>query len=137
MQTIERLQGGCLCGVVRYQAAGTAYGITHCHCRTCRRASGAAFVTWAGFDSDKFQFTQAQPASYRSSSNVVRTFCDRCGTALTYQRLDVPDSIDVTLGSMDDPEELEPEDHTWTESKISWIAPGDHLPSYARERRSP
>jgi hypothetical protein len=67
----------------------------------------------------------------------VRTFCDRCGTALTYQRLDVPDSIDVTLGSMDDPEELEPEDHTWTESKISWIAPGDHLPSYARERRSP
>ena len=74
--------------------------------RTCRRASGAPFMTWAGFDSDKFTFTQGRPASYRSSANVVRTFCSRCGTALSYQRLDLPASIDVTLGSMDDPEKI-------------------------------
>jgi hypothetical protein len=65
---------------------------------------------------------------------VVRTFCARCGTALTYQRLDLPDSIDVTLGSMDDPERLKPEDHTWTDSRISWVVAGDQLPSYGRER---
>jgi hypothetical protein len=134
LQAIGKIEGGCLCGAVRYRAWGTAYGITHCHCQSCRRASGAPFVTWAGFDSNKFNFTQGQPATYASSQNVLRTFCSRCGTALTYQRLDLPDSIDVTLGSMDDPEQLEPEDHTWTESKLSWIVPGDHLPSYARER---
>jgi hypothetical protein len=134
MQATKVIEGGCVCGALRYQASGTAYGITHCHCRTCRRASGAPFVTWAGFDSDKFTLTHGQPASYASSENVIRTFCGRCGTALTYQRLDLPDSIDVTLGSMDDPEQLKPEDHTWIESRLSWIVLGDHLPTYSRER---
>jgi hypothetical protein len=132
--TIATIEGGCLCGAIRYQAWGSADGITHCHCLTCRRASGAPFVTWAGFDRDKFTFTQGQPASYRSSANVVRAFCGRCGTALTYQRLDIQGSIDVTLGSMDDPEKIKPQDHTWTEYRISWIALDDHLPGYPRER---
>jgi hypothetical protein len=131
MQTIE---GGCLCGAVRYRAYGPAYGITHCHCKTCRRASGAPFVTWAGFDTDKITFTKIEPAAYASSPNVTRTFCDKCGTALTYQRVDVPGSIDVTLGSMDEPETLMPEDHTWTESRLSWIVLDDQLPKYPRER---
>jgi hypothetical protein len=132
---VESIEGGCLCGAVRYRASGKAYGITHCHCRSCRRASGAPFVTWAGFDADKFSFTQGQPTSHASSSNVFRTFCNRCGTPLTYRRLDLPGSIDVTLGSMDDPEALKPEDHTWTESRLSWVALCDHLPTYSRERK--
>jgi hypothetical protein len=90
----------------------------------------------AGFDSDKFNFTHGRPRSFRSSENVLRTFCSWCGTALTYQRLDLPDSVDVTLGSMDDPQRIQPEDHTWTESRISWIVPGDDLPTYPRERES-
>ena len=131
MQTIE---GRCLCGAVRYRACGPAYGITHCHCKTCRRASGAPFVTWAGFDTDKITFTKSEPAVYKSSPKVTRTFCGKCGTALTYQRADMPGSIDVTLGSMDEPETLMPEDHTWTESRLSWIVLDDRLPKYPRER---
>ena len=124
-----------MCGAVRYRAWGRAYGITHCHCHTCRRASGAPFVTWAGFDAEKFSFTQGQPATYASSAPVVRTFCNRCGTALIYRRSDLPDSVDVTLGSMDAPESLTPEDHTWTESRLSSIVLGSHLPNYPRERK--
>jgi hypothetical protein len=131
---MDALEGGCLCGAIRYRASGTASGITHCHCRTCRRASGAPFVTWAGFDLDKFTFTRGHPSSFASSPRVVRTFCARCGTPLTYQRCDLLQSIDVTLGSMDDPTLLQPEDHTWTESRLDWIVLNDHLPHYARER---
>jgi hypothetical protein len=61
--------------------------------------------------------------------------CSKCGTAWTYQCADLPDSIDVTLGSMDDPEALSPEDHAWTESQLSWISLGDELPAYRRERK--
>jgi hypothetical protein len=132
---VKSTEGRCLCGAVRYRASGPAYGITHCHCKTCRRASGAPFVTWAGFDADKFTFVTGQPASYASSTNVIRTFCGQCGTALTYQRVDLPSSIDVTLGSLDDLEALKPQDHTWTESQLSWISLADGLPRYARERK--
>lgn len=132
---MDAIEGGCLCGAIRYRAFWPAYGITHCHCQTCRRASGAPFVTWAGFDADKFTIIQGQPASYKSSPGVLRTFCAGCGTALTYQRADLPGSIDVTLGSMDDPQILEPQDHTWTERRLSWIHLSDGLPEYPRERK--
>jgi hypothetical protein len=128
-------EGGCLCGAIRYRASGQAYGITHCHCQTCRRASGAPFVTWAGFDADQFAYTRGEPIAYASSSHVVRTFCGQCGTPLTYRRLDLPSSIDITVGSMDAPEILKPEDHTWTESRLSWIVMCDDLPTYSRERK--
>ena len=131
---MNALEGGCLCGAIRYRASGTVSAITHCHCRTCRRASGAPFVTWAGFELDKFAFTQGRPASFASSPPVIRTFCARCGTPLTYRRSDLPQSIDVTLGSMDDPTVLRPEDHTWTESRLACIVLNDDLPQYPRER---
>ena len=131
---MDVIDGGCLCGAVRYRASGAAYGITHCHCRSCRRASGAPFVTWAGVDRDKFTFVQGRPVSFASSKHVIRTFCGACGTSLTYQRADSPGSIDITVSSMDDPEALKPEDHTWIESRLSWISLNDRLPQYPRER---
>jgi hypothetical protein len=72
MEPNRSIEGGCLCGAVRYRAWGNAYGITHCHCQTCRRASGAPFVTWAGFDADKFTFTRAnQHLMRRPATSVV------------------------------------------------------------------
>jgi hypothetical protein len=132
---MKPIEGGCLCGAIRYRALGQPYDITHCHCGTCRRASGAPFVTWASVDADKFTFINGKPTSFASSSNVVRTFCSQCGTALTYQRAGALGAIDITLGSMDDPEALKPEDHTWTERRLSWITLPDGLPTYPRERK--
>ena len=31
---MDAIEGGCLCGAIRYRAFWLAYGITHCHCRT-------------------------------------------------------------------------------------------------------
>jgi hypothetical protein len=124
------IEGGCLCGAVRYRATDAPYNITHCHCGTCRRASGAAFVSWASFPAASFAFTSGAPTRFASSINVTRTFCQRCGTPLTYQRHDQSEEIDVTLGSLDKPERLIPQDHTWTSSKLPWIKLADGLPHY-------
>jgi len=40
--------GGCFCGDVRYRAEADPFRVVHCHCGTCRRLSGAAFLTGAG-----------------------------------------------------------------------------------------
>jgi len=42
------LKGGCYCGAVRYEAAGTPFNETSCHCTICRRTTGAPFT----FESD-------------------------------------------------------------------------------------
>ncbi|MGO9061204.1 MAG: GFA family protein [Candidatus Binataceae bacterium] len=131
------VEGGCLCGAVRYHASGPPSGITICHCATCRRASGAPLVAWSGFPAAGFSFTRGVPARYPSSSGVERSFCSRCGTQLTYRRDDAPDTLDLTLGSLDDPEALVPQDHTWTTSRLSWIALNDRLPAYPGNRTTP
>ena len=39
------LEGGCLCGAVRYRVGGKTR-VTHCHCLHCRKLGGAPYVTW-------------------------------------------------------------------------------------------
>jgi hypothetical protein len=40
------LEGGYLCGAIRYRIAARANDVAHCHCGLCRRSTGAPFVTW-------------------------------------------------------------------------------------------
>ncbi len=128
-------EGGCFCGAVRYQVDGEPAMVTHCHCRNCRRSTGAPFVTWAEFRADRFRLLTGRPATLAASNGVVRAFCARCGSHLTYRRTDTPGALDVTVGTLDDPEALRPADHTWTSRKLSWIHLGDGLPSYPQAAR--
>jgi hypothetical protein len=73
---------------------------------------------------------------YRSSGAAVRSFCGRCGTQLTFQRDDAPSEVDITVCSLDDPEALTPEDHTFTRSRLTWIGLSDGLPEHPTIREA-
>ncbi|TMG98954.1 MAG: GFA family protein [Betaproteobacteria bacterium] len=128
------VEGGCLCGAIRYRIMGTALSRGICHCRTCRRASGAPSVAWVTFRSSDVSFLAGEPTIFRSSPPVLRTFCGRCGTPLTYRHASDPDAIDVTTVSLDIPERFAPEREIWTEDKLPWEALNDALPHYRRTR---
>jgi hypothetical protein len=128
--------GGCLCGRIRYRASGKPSDETHCHCEICRRASGAAFVSWATFKTADFAFTKGRPARYDSSGIAFRQFCANCGTQLTFQFHKSPPLIDVTLASLDDPGTITPVDHIWTKRQIPWIKLADGLPRHVERRPS-
>jgi hypothetical protein len=127
-------EGGCLCGAVRFRAAGPASNATLCHCRTCRRAAAAPLVAWVTFAAAGFGFTRGEPMRYRSSALVVRAFCGQCGTPLTYARDDEPESIDVTTISLDRADELAPREHTWTSHALVWTRGLDALPRFPKKR---
>jgi hypothetical protein len=130
------LQGGCCCGDVRYEAGGTPFHRTNCHCSICRRASGAPFVAWFSVRRTGFRFVQGEPTRFKSTPKGVRSFCPRCGTQLTFEHVDAAGEIDVTTCSLDDPEGLPPEDHTRTSSKLRWIKLADGLPEHREARPS-
>jgi len=127
-------EGGCLCGAVRYRAAGQPRSATLCHCRTCRKATAAPIVAWVTFPVGGFSFVNGMPKEYRSSEKVIRTFCGSCGTPLTYAHADFPTGIDVTTCSLDEPESFAPADHTFASHRLEWLQVNDHLP--ARPERS-
>ena len=80
----ETLRGRCFCGAVRFAAAGQPFQVSWCHCRDCRRQSGAPAVVWAGFRSDEVTFEGA-PKRRQSSPHITRSFCAECGTPMTYE----------------------------------------------------
>ncbi len=131
-----RHEGGCLCGRVRYRAVSEPVTVNHCHCEMCRRASGAAFVTWATFRAADVSWTKDKPASRRSSDFANRGFCLHCGGALTWQRDSDPTHIDIAVGSLDNPDAVRPKEHLWAESRVSWLHLHDDLPRYRTDRTS-
>jgi len=126
--------GGCFCRAVRYEVEGAPFDETLCHCSICRRTSGAPFVGWASFRRAGFRFTSGVPARIRSSPAACRSFCAACGTPLVFEHDDHPDELDLTLCSLDDPESITPEDHTYAGSRLTWVDRMSELPKYTRKR---
>jgi len=128
------LTGGCYCGANRYEVAGAPCHITNCHCSICRRTTGAPFVAWFSVKPQEFRFTQGTPTFFRSSGKGLRSFCPICGTQLTFVDSDDPELIDATICSLDDPEQLVPEDHIFVRSRLNWVHLNDNEPHHLESR---
>lgn len=115
--------GGCSCGAIRYRVTGAPEQVLVCHCPDCRRAAGAHAVAWLILPVEYFEMSCGTPAPYHSSSGVTRTFCSSCGTTISWQRDDQPDRIDITLGSLDDPERFTPTKAVYKRHKLAWASP--------------
>lgn len=132
MKSGEEYQGGCLCGAVRYAAAGPPQSTSICHCRSCQRAFGAESVAWACFRPEQVQWQGDARRVYASSPGVERSFCGKCGTSLSYHAEN--DTTDLAIASLDDPESLRPEREVYLKHRISWNATNPELPGHERFR---
>jgi hypothetical protein len=126
----KKVTGGCLCGAVRYGASVAPAGAAYCHCRMCQRSVGNVFGAFAGFPIGSLRFTRGRPKRYQSSPVARRGFCARCGSPLTCEGTDHPQSIMITIGSLDDPGQVVPNAHWGIESQVKWYKPGDKLPRH-------
>jgi len=124
------IEGGCLCGAVRYRIQGEPLVTGTCQCRSCRKASAAAIVPWSYVNADDFAFTAGKPVEYNSSPSLTRTFCGRCGTPLTNWRAEYGPTIHVTTCSFDDPDAFPPAAHCWTSHQLRWVKLTDGLPCF-------
>jgi hypothetical protein len=115
------LAGGCQCGAVRYRLMAEPTGVNVCHCRMCQKAGGGPFMTFGGVRLAEFVVTRGAISIFKSSDIAERGFCAHCGTPLTYRGFGA-DRVSVTLGSLDDPNEVEPTGQLGVESKVRWLA---------------
>ena len=94
---MDRFTGGCLCGNVRIVASGLPYRVGLCHCLDCRKHHGALFHASAVFPQD------AVTIDGETRDYVGRFFCPRCGSSIFGRSAD---EIEVNLGSLDAPDQL-------------------------------
>lgn len=124
------LEGGCLCGQLRYRVAGEPIDAGYCHCRLCQRASGAPLLAWATYPSSAFTYLGIAPALFRATPGAQREFCPHCGTQVAFRTDRHPEWVDLTLASLDNPNRIVPQYHIWTASQIRWLHLDDALPRY-------
>jgi hypothetical protein len=128
--TQSSLEGGCLCGAVRYRLNGEPLVSAVCHCRTCRKSASAPLLPFLTFPNQRFRFSRGTPADFSSSPGVTRSFCGHCGSPLTYRNDNDPEQIDVMTCSLDNPEAFPPMHHVWISHKLGWECIGDGLPAH-------
>jgi len=104
--------------------------VGHCHCNSCRRSAGAAFVTWFTVGRGIVTWTSGKPKQFNSSPGVAREFCGACGTELAYSSEQALDTIDITLGSLDCAGYHPADRQIWTGDKLARLHLDAHLPAY-------
>jgi hypothetical protein len=129
------LHGRCFCGAVRIAASGEPFQVSWCHCRDCRRQTGAPAVVWAGFRSDQVTFT-GEPRRRQSSPHITRSFCGACGTPMSYEDDRLAGEIYIHAGLFDEADRLVPDRHAYVTSKLFWIHLEDGLTTYDDTTRS-
>ena len=122
------LTGGCQCGAIRFALKAAPVKVSICHCRMCQKAAGAPFAALAEIDKGDFAWTHGQPAAFKSSSIAERDFCSRCGTPLSFRRIDGP-RIEIMTGAFDRPDRVVPIRQYGTESRLGWVVSIANLPS--------
>ena len=117
---MDQVTGGCLCGEVRIVASGPPYRVGLCHCLDCRKHHGALFHASAIFPEEAVTI-EGDACEYAG-----RSFCPRCGSSVFGRS---GDEIEVSLGSLDTPDQFMPTYELWTFRRESW------LPSFPLKRR--
>jgi hypothetical protein len=131
------LEGGCLCGRVRYRIRGEPLQFVNCHCSRCRRARGAAHASnlfvvpeqleWLSGEADVRVFDL--PGAARFGQN----FCPECGSPVPRLSQQIG-RCNVPAGSLHGDPGCRVGYHIYVGSKAPWFAIADDLPQFEAAR---
>ena len=119
--------GGCLCGATRYVADQILWS-AHCHCASCRRATGAGFASYLGVAASGLRWrrpeagaeAETQPGSYQSSPGTDWLRCGTCGSPLAYRADRFPGEVHLLAGTLDQPERFRAESEVNRSGHLGW-----------------
>jgi hypothetical protein len=117
------MTGGCLCGAVRYRAAGTPDFQGLCHCRDCQRLSGGGHVGFMCFPTGRVTIegqTLAHKGVGGSGQPADRHYCPQCLSQLFGFTDVLPGKTNIYAGSLDDNSQFEPTFAIFVRSRPPW-----------------
>ena len=124
----EKYKGRCLCGAVCFEVDAPVKSVVNCHCESCRRQCSAPMTTYIGIEDGRWKWTGKVPKTYHSSPGVERTFCDNCGSPISFRSQNMSGVMHFYAAAMEEPEKFEPKLHVAIEEKLHWLKISDDLP---------
>lgn len=116
------INGGCLCGHIRYIARSKPVFPHLCSCQICQNWSGAPTVAWVEFSLSGFKWTGngGAPAYFKTSPKTQRAHCPKCGSNIC--AIDEGyENISIVMGSLDNPNAIVPDAcHSYQSDQPNW-----------------
>lgn len=129
------IEGGCLCGAVRYSSAQDPLNTTICHCKHCQKQAGSSFSLIVAVFRHGLNI-EGELATYEDTGDsgepVMRRFCGKCGSPILTELMTVPDVVFIKTGTLDDTSWLKPDAHIWKAHKQDWLTVEEDLQSFDR-----
>ena len=126
------LKGSCLCGGVRYEVNGPLDAMACCHCRECRKASGAEFATNGSVAASDFKLLAGENLlrEFESSPGQARVFCGSCGSPIMKRIAEKPEKLRLRLGCLDSDLDQKPVVRVFVSEKLCFSEIADDIPSF-------
>lgn len=140
MSSQNTVEGGCLCGSIRFAISQPLAPAAYCLCSDCRKTTGSAFNISVPVALENFRLLSGSPKSFTKAGDsgieLTRRFCPDCGSPVYTFSERHPGRVYVKAGLIDDSSCVTPAYQSYTSSAVPWaqIPPG--LPGYARGRSS-
>jgi hypothetical protein len=131
------LQGGCLCGAVRFEITHPFISAGYCHCTHCQRRTGTGSSANGRVRQDGFELLCGAEAlrSYQPSAGRPKLFCGDCGSALFSGDPFTDIEVAIRLGALDGDPGIRPQYRQFVDSAVAWEAiPQDGLERHPRSR---
>lgn len=132
---MAHIEGGCLCGQVRFSGEAEPAFQAICHCKNCQRQAGSAFSVIVGVPRGALTVTGTLK-TYRdtgdSGGTVDRLFCPECGSPVLSDAPASPALVFIKAGTLDDASWVTPRIHIWTESAMACTAIPEGVPAFPK-----
>ena len=134
-----KLEGGCLCGAVRYEFEGDPAMVFFCHCRDCQQAGGSLFHYGILVPEPALK-VQGDLNSYESKADsgrsITRNFCPTCGSGVL-NTLEMAPGMAVIKGGSLDETGPKPTFELYTRSKPPWLENAIELRGFEQTATAP
>ena len=133
-----KIDGGCHCGAIAYEAEIDPRMVSICHCTDCQTLTGTAFRVSVFAPEDKFHLTRGTPKVYvktaESGNKRAQAFCAECGSPIYATSVgEGPKAYGIRVGTARQRAELTPMRQLWHRSAVPWFPEMDGLPTKERD----
>ena len=121
-----RIDGGCHCGNITYEAEIDPADVGVCHCTDCQQLSGTAFNTYVFAGTAGFKLSGGKPKIYiktgSSGAKRAQAFRPECGSRIyATAAVPEPERYNLRLGTIRQRRELRPRTQIWCRSALDWV----------------
>jgi hypothetical protein len=119
-----KIEGGCLCGKVRYSADAEPAFVGVCHCKNCQKGTGTAFAAVVALPKPALNVQGAlKTFNDRGDSGKIlfRRFCPECGSSVMDEAEAMPNVVMILTGTLDDPSWVKPQMQIYCDSAQPWV----------------